>query len=540
MAEKHLHELLEEKQEPFVLKNYINERRCQVKRPVAQTQLEPKRRKPISQNPTFASNFCKNPCLLPFFDSNPTKSPLFDFHSPPKTSCRNSNTVFLHVPSKTAALLLESALRIQKQSTSSSKPAKNPSSGFFNSVLKRIALRKRTQKREICGKESQVSLKDMLKWDSLYRLHEFEETTENSPKTETFSEKEGTPDLDFLCSSGRSDWWMGLEEKSVGLESSTCCSSSRSEELEDMEVEGERVDEFRSCEKGFCTSPFRFRGVEGCPESGFRTPDFGSPAESPGRRKTEVEEVEKQLFPPTAGADDKSLYEAEEENEQLSPVSVLDAPFTEEEEEVDEEEEEEDDDGDGDGCLHEFEHSLATVQRVKHRLLNKLRRFERLAALDPLELEKRIAQDEEDCEEEDGDDKDRSSIEKNERQVKSLVALEHENTTEFIKKVLIPLDGPDVHRQTPSTGKSLVLDLAKEETEEGTIDREVPVKRVCKKIEWWKNVEYNTIDMTVELDFTRERNEWLRNPKEVQEIVIKFEYVILGSLVDELLTDLNC
>lgn len=162
-----------------------------------------------------------------------------------------------------------------------------------------------------------------------------------------------------------------------------------------------------------------------------------------------------------------------------------------------------------------------------------------MAALDPLELEKRIAQDEEDREEEDGDKEDRSSIVTNERQVKSVVALEHENTTEFIKKVLIPLDGPDVHRQIPSTGKSLVLDLAKEETEEGTIDREVLVKRVCKKIEWWKNVEYNTIDMTVELDFTRERNEWLRNPKEVQEIVIKFEYVILGSLVDELLTDLN-
>ncbi|XXG64973.1 hypothetical protein AAC387_Pa05g2789 [Persea americana] len=537
MAEKHLYELLKEKQEPFVLKNYINERRCPLKRPVAQTQLQPIRRKPISQNPSFPSNLCKNPCLLPFFDSHPTKSPLFDFHSPPKTPCRNSNTVFLNVPSRTAALLLESALRIQKQSSSSLR-MKNSSSGFFNSVLKRIALRKRTQKREICGKESQVSLKDMLKWDSLYRMHEFAETTENSPTTEAFSEKEGTPDLDFLCSPERSDWWMGLEEKSEGLESSTSCSSSRSEELEDMEVGEEREDEFRSCEKGFCSSPFRFLGVEGWEESGFRTPDFGSPAESPGRQKTEVEEVEKQLFPRTAGADDKSLYEAEEENEQLSPVSVLDAPFTEEEEEVDEEEEEEDD-GDGDGCLHEFEHSLATVQSVKHRLLNKLRRFERLAALDPLELEKRIAQDEEDCEEEDGDNKDRSSFKKNERQVKSVVALEHENTTEFIKKVLIPLDGHDLHRQLPATVKSLVLDLAKEETEEGTIDREVPVKTVCKKIEWWKNVEYNTIDMTVELDFTKERNEWLRNPKEVQEIVIKVEYVILGSLVDELLTDLN-
>lgn len=74
--------------------------------------------------------------------------------------------------------------------------------------------------------------------------------------------------------------------------------------------------------------------------------------------------MENQLFPSTVGAGgDKAPYEAEEENEQLSPVSILDAPFTEDQEE----EEADDGDGDGDGCLHEFEHSLATVQSTYTR-----------------------------------------------------------------------------------------------------------------------------------------------------------------------------
>lgn len=174
--------------------------------------------------------------------------------------------------------------------------------------------------------------------------------------------------------------------------------------------------------------------------------------------------------------------------------------------------------------------------------MSKLRRFERLAALDPLELEKRIAQDEEEEEEEDqdGDNNDRShNSEKDERDVKSVAALDNENREEFVKKVLIPLDGHHLHLQIQSNAKRLLLDLAEEETQEGIVDREALVKRVCKKIEWWRSVQSNTIDMTVESDFRRERHVWLRNPKEVQEIVIKVELVILGSLVDELLTELN-
>ncbi|KAK8658134.1 hypothetical protein V6N13_036346 [Hibiscus sabdariffa] len=60
--------------------------------------------------------------------------------------------------------------------------------------------------------------------------------------------------------------------------------------------------------------------------------------------------------------------------QQFSPVSVLDCPFDEE---------------DDDGSI--FEDHLARVEGTKQKLLQKITRFERLAQLEPLELEKRIA-----------------------------------------------------------------------------------------------------------------------------------------------------
>ncbi|GMJ00344.1 TON1 Recruiting Motif 10 [Hibiscus trionum] len=65
----------------------------------------------------------------------------------------------------------------------------------------------------------------------------------------------------------------------------------------------------------------------------------------------------------------------EEGKQQLSPVSVLDCPFDEEEED--------------DGSV--FEHQLARVEGTKQKLMQKIIRFERLARLEPLELETRIA-----------------------------------------------------------------------------------------------------------------------------------------------------
>jgi len=113
MAQKHLHELLKEDQEPFFLKNYIADRRCQLKRPSPKTHLQVKKRKPISETPSFPGNFCKNACFFSFQDSpDLRKSPLFDFSSPAKSPCRSPNAIFLQIPARTATLLLEAAMQM--------------------------------------------------------------------------------------------------------------------------------------------------------------------------------------------------------------------------------------------------------------------------------------------------------------------------------------------------------------------------------------------------------------------------------------------
>ncbi|CAL9044327.1 unnamed protein product [Musa banksii] len=70
-----------------------------------------------------------------------------------------------------------------------------------------------------------------------------------------------------------------------------------------------------------------------------------------------------------------------EEKEQLSPLSVMDFPSEE-----DEEEEEEDD-----TTSPSFHHSLAKLERTKLQLLQKIRRFECLADLDPIDLDRHFA-----------------------------------------------------------------------------------------------------------------------------------------------------
>ncbi|KAI3497360.1 hypothetical protein L1887_39914 [Cichorium endivia] len=104
------------------LKNYIADRRCQLKSTTGTTALNPRKRKPLIQ-PTSASttarNFCINHvCLFSFHDSpDVRKLPFFDFSSPTIKSPYNSKspnnaTVFLHIPSRTAAMLLDAAMSI--------------------------------------------------------------------------------------------------------------------------------------------------------------------------------------------------------------------------------------------------------------------------------------------------------------------------------------------------------------------------------------------------------------------------------------------
>ncbi|TYH40722.1 hypothetical protein ES332_D12G267200v1 [Gossypium tomentosum] len=79
----------------------------------------------------------------------------------------------------------------------------------------------------------------------------------------------------------------------------------------------------------------------------------------------------------TVAEDSKEDWAPNEEGkEQFSPVSVLDCPFDDEEEE---------DNG------STFEDHLARVEVTKQKLMQKVIRFERLAQLEPVELDKRIA-----------------------------------------------------------------------------------------------------------------------------------------------------
>ncbi|XP_043716605.1 uncharacterized protein DDB_G0283697-like isoform X2 [Telopea speciosissima] len=500
MAHKHLHELLVEDQEPFVLQNYIEERRCQLKRSVPKGQLQVKTRKPIYENSSFPASFCRNACLFSFHDSpDVRKSPLFDFSSPLKSPCRNSNSLFIHIPSKTAALLLDAALRIQKQPSSSKTTGKTLGSGFLGSILKRINLRKRNRKPQIKGNEMRVSVKDILRRDSsdgrkaftMERRQDRKETIEALDGNRVVSEM----GLSCSCNSTLSSVWSeSNEDKSEDLETS---SSSRSDEdSEEMEflVDERNNGDYGSYDKAFCSSPFRF-ALQKSPSPGRRTPEFGSPATSPRRRIKEREEGSLSCV-----GNKDYVGEEEEEKEQCSPVSVLDPPF---DTDVDDDDEEEGDNSSDDGdhrhhqrdydCeevekddnhleleedeqSYELQRSFESVKRAKQKLLHKLRRFERLAELNPIELEKRMLEVDNDDEDDNDDDDD----------------------------------------------------------DDNGVDMEEVVKNVSKRLESWKGVESDTIDMMVDLDLRREGDEWRRRQEQVQEIAIEIEFTIFGLLLQEL------
>lgn len=290
MAQKHLHELLREDQEPFLLHNYIADRRCQLNRPVSKTHLPI--RKPISEPSALTKNFRKNACFFSFIDSpDLKKSPIFAFTSPAKSPCQNQpNSIFLHIPAKTAAMLLEAALRINQKQPNSSKSKsqiKNSGFGLIRSFLKRLTRRNRTQYREIEGNGIRVSVKDILRWDSSVGRRMSEKMTVDS-QDKSASDKKGFP---CNCNSRSSVWSesnSNNEERSLNLE--TASSSSHSDESEEavefVSKDSENGD-FASSEKGFCRSPCRFSPRQS-PTSGIALQQLSSPASSPCRQRKKV------------------------------------------------------------------------------------------------------------------------------------------------------------------------------------------------------------------------------------------------------------
>ncbi|PPR85075.1 hypothetical protein GOBAR_AA35613 [Gossypium barbadense] len=96
-------------------------------------------------------------------------------------------------------------------------------------------------------------------------------------------------------------------------------------------------------------------------------------------------------------------------------------------------------------------------------------------------------------------------------------------------------------KRVPDCMKRLVSDLITEEEAEAKADSdlETVAKRVCKRIESWKDVESNTIDMMVDQDFKRlEVDGWKRNEEQIKEIGSQLEYAIFGLLMEELSEEL--
>ena len=138
---------------------------------------------------------------------------------------------------------------------------------------------------------------------------------------------------------------------------------------------------------------------------------------------------------------------------------------------------------------------------AKQQLLDKISRFEKLAELDPIELEKRMLE-----EQEDEDDNEDLEGEEECKDYNSLRLHSRKNVDGLVKEIL--------HISKSKDQKRLVSDIVAEEREE---------------------VESTTIDMMVGLEFRREVDGWKRDDQEhVGEIATEIELSIFGLLVEEL------
>ncbi|KFK36528.1 hypothetical protein AALP_AA4G135900 [Arabis alpina] len=422
---KHLHELLEDDQEPFHLNHYISNLRSQM----GYSDLRLKKRKSdtfsVSNNNNVPPGFfsCENSCFFAtthnYKSPDPRNSPLFELCSPAKKKTREGR-VFLQIPARTAAILLEAAARIQKQqSEKANNRARNRGNAFgmFGSVLKR--LRKIKQKPRL---DNAVSL---------------EPTSSSSRRLESF-----------------------------------------------VEVGGDKC---------FCESPFHFV-LHTTPSSGHRTPHFTSTASSPARRSTVDEDSdETESLEKVRGQEEED--KDEEDKEQCSPVSVLD-PLEEEEEDYEDHHQQEPD------HLNLLSSSFEVVQRAKRRLLKKLRRFEKLAGLDPVELEGKMPEDEEE-EYEDSEEDDTIRVFDSDEEygdVDEAIARESER--------------------------------AEEEKRKKNVERQ---KR-WRMMNAWRvgfGTEEDVDEAMVRKDLREEAGEWTKHGEEVEEAVSDLELSIFIFLIDE-------
>lgn len=158
---------------------------------------------------------------------------------------------------------------------------------------------------------------------------------------------------------------------------------------------------------------------------------------------------------------------------------------------------------------------------AQQQLLYKLRRFEKLAELDPIELEKLML----DEEEEGGED----GLEEEDDDEDSLSSYRYRDFDTFASEVTIPYDM-----------KKLVSDLLSEEKTEtnSSNNREIVFGRVCRRLDSWQYVRSDTIDMMVESDLQTEFDDWKKFQEQREETAMEVEISIFRLLVQELAEEL--
>lgn len=464
---KHLHELLKEDQEPFQLEDYIADRRAQLNRPprpIPKSILQLKKNKPIIETSSKSDNILgKHASFLPFHES--------------QIGTKSQLSNFLNRPKSpgstgTGSVFLQ--IPAQKEPRSKNRAhIKHIGVGLFSSVLKNFKGRNRNKKCEIQEAEVNKSRKREMKIEENF----------SGPSSEGWSESnEGRRSLDMETST--SSWR----------------SENSPENIDFAAQEGEGRG-FSPSRRRFCSSPlspFRFSPLRS-PSSGQHSTVLSSPASSPSRRK----EQRKENFEGNNSGKNKR-----EEMEQCSPVSVLD-PTVENEEEED------------------VESSFAIVQRAKERLLYKLRKFEKLANLDPLELEKAM------MEQLNGDDDDvqTESLDDNQSEYESFqVELSSSPVNLCSRRNKIPITmGTTCSAQFVEFGKSGTKCMD---------NGEILLGRILRKIDCWGGEVSRIIDLVVETDFRNELNEWKKCQEQRDETGMLIEVAVFEFLVEELAFDL--
>ncbi|KAK2664674.1 hypothetical protein Ddye_003248 [Dipteronia dyeriana] len=202
----------------------------------------------------------------------------------------------------------------------------------------------------------------------------------------------------------------------------------------------------------------------------------------------------------------------EEEKEQWSPVSVLDCPFEDDETDI----------------TSPFHQRLARMEGTKQKLMQMLRRFESLAILEPVNLEKRIASSESD-----NDDSIESPIQSSKENITDKKA------EELLKQIRSTTSSNNI---LLSKADNLLSDFFKKMIEENQNDDLCMLKAAG---DW---IEGKSDQMVVGWEVEGGRKACLRDmetnvrwenvDEEKQEFGLALESEVLTCLVNELVIDL--